>query len=136
MDVWIDRIDEHHACHLLAMARGQHAEVERAEVVPNQNVRAGNRSAGEETLQFVGNIQTAARLIGRVTPTETSAIVGTHAGKFADLRLNQLPNNRGVVWTSLHDDNGTSYACTVDVQSQPTNVHEFAWGRIAMAVPL
>jgi len=136
MDVWMDRIDEHHAYHLLAMARCEHAEVERAEVVSNQNVRAGNRSAGEQPLQFVGNIQTAARLIGRVTPTETSAIVGTDAGKCADLRLNQLPNNRGVVWASLHNNGGTPRARTVDVKAEPADVNEFARGRVAMAFPL
>jgi len=136
MDVWMDRIDEHHARDLLTMARGEHAKVECAEVVPNENVGSRNRSAGEQALQFVGNIRAAARLIGRVAPTETSAIVGTDAGKCADLRLNQLPNNRGVVWASLHNNGGTPRARTVDVKAEPADVNEFARGRVAMAFPL
>lgn len=55
--------------------------------------------------------QTTARLVGRVTPTKTSAIVGTYEGKFSDSRLNQLPDKGRVVWTSFHDDRATSHAC-------------------------
>jgi hypothetical protein len=92
------------------MARGEHTDVEPAEVVPDDNVRASNRSAGEEAVQFAGNIRTGARLIGRFAPTQTGAIVGTNTGKSTDLRLNQLPNNGRVVWTTLHDDGWTSRA--------------------------
>lgn len=70
----MDGIDEHHACDLLAMPRGEDAKIERAEVVPDQNVRTGNVSSGEEALQFIGNIRAAARLIRRVAPTKTGAI--------------------------------------------------------------
>ena len=71
-------------------------------------------------------------LTGRVAPTETGAIVGTNTGKFTDVWLNQLPDNGRVVWTGLHDDGGTPGARTVDVKPQPTNVHEFSGGRVAM----
>ena len=67
-------------------------------------------------------------LTGRVAPTETGAIARTNTGKSTDLWLNQLPNNRRVVWTSLHDDGGTPRTRTADVKPQPTDVHEFAGG--------
>jgi hypothetical protein len=117
------------------MSSGEHTKIECAEVVPNQNVRAAHRSTGEQRGQFVGNIQTTARLIGRVTSTKTSAIVGTNTRKPADRWLNQVPNNRGVIWTGLQDDDGTSRARTVDVKVQPTGVDEFARRRITMAFP-
>src|SRR5712671_2890326 len=129
-------IDEHHARDLLAISRSEHTKVECAEVVPNKHVRFGNRSASEEAVQLVGDIRAAARLIGRVAPTETGAIVRTNTGKSTDLWLNQLPDNGGVVWTGLQDDGGTPRARTVDVKPQPTDVHEFAGGRIAIALPL
>ena len=53
MDVRMDRIDEHHARDFLAVSSGEYAKVECAEVVPNQNVRAGHRSTGEQPRQFV-----------------------------------------------------------------------------------
>src|SRR5712671_7401235 len=129
-------IDEHHARDLLAISRSEHTKVECAEVVPNKHVRFGNRSASEEAVQLVGDIPAGARLIGRVAPTETGAIVRTNTGKSTDLWLNQLPDNGGVIWTGLHDDGRTPRARTVDVKPQPTDVHEFAGGRIAMAFPL
>jgi hypothetical protein len=46
--VGMDGVDEHHARNLLAMARGEHVEVECAEVVPNQDVRSGDSSIGEK----------------------------------------------------------------------------------------
>jgi len=131
----MDGIDEHYACDFLAVARGEHAEVECAEIVPDENVRCGNRSAGQEAVQFVGDIRAAARLIGRVAPAKAGAIVGTNAGKSADLWLNQLPDNGGVVWTSLHDDGRTPRTRAVDVKPQPTNVHEFAGWRIEVTFP-
>lgn len=119
-----------------SMARGEHTDVEPAEFVSNQNVRTGNRSAGEEAVQLIGNIRTGARLVGRIAPTETGTIVRTNTGKSTDLRLNQLPSNGRVVWTSLHDDSGTPRTRAVNVKPQPTDVHEFAAGRIAIAFPL
>jgi hypothetical protein len=86
-------IDEHHAHHLFAMTRGEHADVERAVLEPNEDVRTRNCSPGEEAIQFVGNIRAGAWLIGRVAPAKTSTIVGTNTSKFVDLGLNQLPNN-------------------------------------------
>ena len=104
--------------------------------MPNENVRDGDRSAGQEEIQLVGNIRAGTLLIGRVAPTEAGAIVGTNTGKSTDPGLNQLPNDGGVVWTRLHDDGGTPRTRAVDVKPQPTNVHEFSGGRIAMALPL
>jgi len=134
--VRMDGIDQYHARHLLAMADNEHTVDESAKVVSNENVRAGNRSAIEEPVQFVGNIRGGARRIRRVAPTETGAIVRTNASKATDLRLNQLPNNGGFGWTSLQDDSGTPRTRTVDVKPQPTDVHEFSGGRIAIAFPL
>jgi hypothetical protein len=51
-------IDENHPRDLLAMARGEHSEVESAEIVPNQNVRPGDCNAGQKALQFVGDMRT------------------------------------------------------------------------------
>jgi len=129
-------IDEHHAHDLLAMAGGKYTDVVCSEGGSNENVSAGNQSAGEEALQFVGNIRTGARLMGSVAPTETGAIVGTNVGKSTDLWLHQLPNNGSVAQTGIHDDRGTSRARTVDVKAQPTDVDEFAGTRIAVAFPL
>ncbi|HKN33616.1 MAG TPA: hypothetical protein VJX16_10280 [Terriglobales bacterium] len=44
--VRMDGIDKRHAHDLLAMARGEQTDVKSAEVAPNENVRAGNPSAG------------------------------------------------------------------------------------------
>jgi len=44
--VGMDGIDKRHAHDLLAMARGEQTDVKSAEVAPNENVRAGNPSAG------------------------------------------------------------------------------------------
>src|SRR5437868_14918267 len=126
MHVGMDRIDEDHARHFLAMARSEHTKVKCAEVVPNEDVRSRNRSAGEKALQFVGNIRTAARLIGRVTPTETGAIVGTNTRKFTDLWLHQSQDKGGFVSTGLQNDSWTPRALTVAVKSQPADVPAFA----------
>lgn len=135
VNVGMDGIDKHHARDFVAMARGEDPEVESAEVVPHEDVRAGNRSAGEEAVQFVGDIRAGARLIGRAAPTKTGAIVGTNTGKSTDLRLNELPNKGRVVWTGLQDGCGAACAGTVDVKSQSTDVHEFARRRIAIVFP-
>src|SRR5580704_7220018 len=132
----MDGIDEHHARNLLTMARGEHTEVDGAEVVPNENVRSGNRGAGEQALQFAGNIYAGPRLIGRVAPSKTGAIVRTSPGKSSDLWLNQLPNNRRVVWTGLHDYGGTSCTRAVDVEAATHQCPRVFRGRIAMALPL
>jgi hypothetical protein len=90
--VRMDGIDEHHACDFLSMASGEYTKVECSEIMPNENVRARNVSAGEEPFEFAGDIRAAARLIWRVAPTKTGTIVRTHTRRFTDLRLNQLPD--------------------------------------------
>ena len=135
MHIGVDGIDEHHARDLLAMAPREHAKVKCAEVVSNEDIRAGNCGAGQEAIEFIGNIQTTARLVGRVAPTKTGAIVGANAGKSADLWLNELPNNGRVVRSGFQYDGRTAHARTVDVKPQPTNVYEFAGGRIEMIFP-
>jgi hypothetical protein len=98
------------------MAGGEHTQVECAKIVSDEEIRTWNGSADEEALQFVGNVDATARLVGRVAPAKTGAIVGTDTGKSTDLRLNKLPNKGGVIRTCLHDDGGTPDTRAVDVK--------------------
>ena len=135
MHIGMDWIDKHHPHHLFAMPRGEHAHVERTIFEGNEKIRARNSSAGEKAIEFLGNIRTGAWLVRCVAPAKAGAIIGTNTSKSRNLRLNQLPHNQGIVWTSLHDDGGSPHASAVDVKTQPADVDELPARRIAMVVP-
>src|SRR5450755_3637607 len=80
----------------------------------------------QQLLQFVRNLQAAARFRTGVAPAISGAVVGTHAGELRDLGLHHQPVNRRSARTALKYYRRRTLSDAVDIHADRTSLNEVA----------
>ena len=101
-------VQKHHAGDLIGELRGEALDVEAAERVTGQHVRAGNVGAFEQRVQVRGNVGAVLRAVRCVAPAAAGAVVHADCGVAGHNRRNPPEVRGGRAATRFQNDRGAA----------------------------
>src|SRR6185295_20286915 len=90
---FVGGIHEYETCGALRVIGREHTDVETRDGGPDEHHRSGNPAAVEECGQLARDAACCSRRWARIAVTHTCPVIGAHARKSSDVRLDNVPTS-------------------------------------------
>ena len=132
--VFVGGIQEHETCGALGVIGSEHADVETRDGGPDEHHRSGNSAAVQESGKLVRDAACCPRRWAGIAVAHTCPVIGAHARKSRDVRLDQAPTSARATEACIEDHGRCAVPCAPQMQPVTSDVDELSGRRSSRQV--